>query len=123
MPHVVPIPHTEGHLRALFRRRDFRRLLTARVTSQLADGFFQAGLAVSVFFDPNSKVEPMAYAIAFAMLVAPYSVLGPYVGVFLDRWSRRDILAVANLIRAILMVPIATLIWFHSPEWSFATLA
>jgi MFS family permease len=115
--------HTDGHLRAIFARRDFRRLLISRVTSQLADGFFQAGLAVSVFFNPNSKIEPLAYAVAFAMLMAPYTVLGPYVGVFLDRWSRRNVLTVANLIRAALMVPVAILIAAQGPEWAFGTLA
>ncbi|ADD45470.1 MFS transporter [Stackebrandtia nassauensis] len=111
------------HVRAIVRRRDFRRLLTARVTSQLADGLFQAGLAVSVFFNPTKQIEPMAYAVAFAMLVAPYSVLGPYVGVFLDRWSRRDILAVSNLVRALLVIPAAAFILGDGPEWSFGVFA
>lgn len=116
-------PGTQGHLRAIFARRDFRRLLASRVTSQLADGFFQAGLAVSVFFNPNTKIEPMAYAIAFAMLAAPYSILGPYVGVFLDRWSRRTILTVSNLLRAVLMLPIAILVASHGPELAYGALA
>lgn len=111
------------HLRAVLRRRDFRRLLAARATSQLADGFFQAGLAVSVFFNPTEQVEPLAYAIAFAMLAAPYSVLGPYVGVFLDRWSRRNILAVSNLLRALLVIPAAGLILADGPDWSFGCFA
>lgn len=119
----VPTGHTQGHLRALFRRRGFRRLLTVRITSQLADGFFQAGLAVSVFFNPNSQVEPIAYAVAFALLAAPYSILGPYVGVFLDRWSRRAILAVSNLIRAIVMIPIALVVGGDGPPWIFIALA
>lgn len=130
VPAAVPSPTADRHraadrhhVRALLRRRDFRRLLTARVTSQLADGLFQAGLAVSVFFNPTKQVEPLAYAIAFAMLVAPYSVLGPYVGVFLDRWSRRDILAVSNLLRALLVIPAAGLILGDGPEWSFGFFA
>ena len=30
------------------------------------------------------------------VLLVPYSALGPFVGVFLDRWSRRNSLVVAN---------------------------
>lgn len=107
----------------MFRRRDFRRLLLARASSQLADGFFQAGLAVSVFFNPTTQVEPVAYAIAFTMLIGPYSVLGPYVGVFLDRWSRRGILAVSNAARAALVIPTVLLIWMEQPEWQWAIFA
>ncbi len=112
-----------GHVREIFSHQGFRRLLASRIASQLADGFFQAGLAVSVFFNPNSQIEPMAYAIAFAMLAAPYSILGPYVGVFLDRWSRRNVILVSNLVRAATMIPVALLIGFNGPEWAFASLA
>lgn len=118
-----PNAGAKGHVREILSHRGFRRLLTSRIASQLADGFFQAGLAVSVFFNPNSQIEPMAYAIAFAMLAAPYSILGPYVGVFLDRWSRRNIIVVSNLIRATAMIPVALLIGTGGPEWAFASLA
>ena len=107
----------------MLRRRDFRRLLVARGSSQLADGFFQAGLAISAFFNPTSQVEPIAYAVAFTLLIGPYSVLGPYVGVFLDRWSRRSILAVSNGARALLVAPAVLLIWLGQPEWQWAIFA
>ncbi|WP_415645566.1 MFS transporter [Stackebrandtia soli] len=116
-------PHPRGHVRAILARKDFRALLGTRAASQIADGFFQGGLAVSVFFNPTSKIEPFAYAIAFAMLIAPYSVLGPYVGVFLDRWSRRNILAVSNLLRALLVVPTALVIFWGGPEIVFGSFA
>ncbi|GAA4911227.1 MFS transporter [Stackebrandtia albiflava] len=104
-------------------RRDFRRLLVSRATSQLADGFFQAALALSAFFNPGKEVEPVAYAIAFTILIAPYSVLGPYVGVFLDRWSRRNVLAICNTARALLVAPAAVLLLLGQPEWQWAIFA
>ncbi|HZE40771.1 MAG TPA: MFS transporter [Stackebrandtia sp.] len=110
-------------MRAILGRKDFRRLLVSRVTSQLADGYFQAGLAVSVFFDPTKRVQPLSYAIGFAILVAPYSILGPYVGVFLDRWSRRNILAVSNLVRSVLVLPAALLILLDGPVWTYGIFA
>ncbi|HEX6872211.1 MAG TPA: MFS transporter, partial [Micromonosporaceae bacterium] len=36
---------------------------------------------------------------------------GPFVGVFLDRWSRRQVLMIANLLRAGLVLPSAWLVW------------
>jgi MFS family permease len=37
---------------------------------------------------------------AYAILVVPFSLVGPLTGVFIDRWSRRRILAFTPLIRA-----------------------
>jgi hypothetical protein len=104
---------TRAHhnLRAILARPGFRRLLAVRLSSQLGDGLFQAGLAGSVFFNPQRAAGPMAIAMAFAVLLVPYSTLGPFVGVFLDRWSRRQILFGANTLRAVLALPAAFLVW------------
>jgi MFS family permease len=104
-----------GNLRAIFARRGFRRLLLIRVLSQLGDGWFQAGLAGSVLFNPERATKPVAIAMAFAVLLLPYSSLGPFVGVFLDRWSRRSTLLVANALRAVLVVPACLFVW-HGQE-------
>jgi hypothetical protein len=103
------IPH--HNIRAVFARRGFRRLLSVRLTSQLGDGLFQAGLAGSVLFNPERAASPLAIAGAFAVLLLPYSLLGPFVGVFLDRWSRRQVLFTANTLRALLVLPGAWLVW------------
>jgi MFS family permease len=103
----VPTTQLRGHLRALGRLSGFRRLLAVRLTSQYGDGLFQAALAVSVLFNPAQQTSSLKIASGFAVLLVPFSVLGPYVGVFLDRWSRRDILYIANLARAALALAAA----------------
>ena len=95
----------------MLRERGLRRLLAVRLISQLGDGWFQAGLAGSVLFNPDRHASPLAIAAGFAVLLLPYSLIGPYVGVFLDRWNRRSILFIANVARAALVVPAAVLIW------------
>lgn len=111
------------HLRAIVRRGDFRRLLGARLTSQFADGIFQAGLAGSVLFNPDRQTDPMAVALGFATLLLPYSLVGPFAGVLLDRWSRRNIIVVANLVRAALVPFVAALVWQGREDWLFMLLA
>ncbi len=44
------------------------------------------------------------------MLYLPYSFIGPFAGVFIDRWSRRQILLVSALVRAVLVAITALLI-------------
>jgi MFS family permease len=46
----------------------------------------------------------------FAVALLPYSVLGPFTGVLLDRWSRRQILFGANLTRAGLVLVVAAIV-------------
>ena len=89
-----------GDLRAVVRHRDFRRLFATRLTSQAADGAFQAALASLFFFSPERQTSAGSVAAAFATLLLPYSLVGPFAGVLLDRWRRRQILVVANLLRA-----------------------
>ncbi|MGY0230332.1 MFS transporter [Longispora urticae] len=110
-------------LRAVLSRRGFRRLLGVRLSSQFADGLFQAGIGGSVLFNPQNETSPVAIAMGFAILLLPYSMIGPYVGVFLDRWSRRNILAMANLSRALLIIPAAGLLWFGHSDLPFALVA
>jgi MFS family permease len=91
------------HLRDLLRGRWFRRLFAVRVTSQLTDGVFQVALASYVVFSPERAPGPGAIAAALAVVLLPFSVLGPFVGVFLDRWSRRQVLAWSNFVRVLLV--------------------
>ncbi len=101
-------PQGRGHmLRAVLRRPDFRRLYGTRLTSQCADGVFQASLAGVVLFSPESAGDPADIAGAFAALLLPYSFVGPFAGVLLDRWRRQRVLVFANLIRCLLVGVVA----------------
>jgi MFS family permease len=97
-------------VRHLFRRGDFRRLLATRLLSQFGDGVFQAALAGTVLFNPQRAADPIDVAAGFAVLLLPYSLVGPFAGVWLDRWSRRQVLLHANVVRAGLVAVVAALV-------------
>ncbi len=82
------------------RAPDFRRLLAMRVSSTVGDGLLQAALVTSLVFAPEDQTTTAGFAVASLIVVLPYSVLGPFAGVFIDRWSRRRILVVGPLLRA-----------------------
>jgi MFS family permease len=107
---VAGVQHAPTTVRHLLRRGDFRRLLLTRLSSQFGDGVFQAALAGTVLFNPQQAADPVGVAAGFAVLLLPYSLVGPFAGVWLDRWSRRQVLLVANVVRAVLVVLVAALI-------------
>jgi MFS family permease len=97
-------------LRMVLRSRDFRRLFGTRLLAQTSDGIFQVALASYVFFSPERQPSAQAVAAAFAALLLPYSLVGPFTGVLLDRWRRREVLVWANVIRAAMVVGVAGLV-------------
>lgn len=106
-------------LRVLLRFRDFRHLLAVRLLSQGADGVFQVALATYVVFSPERQTSAAAIASAMAVLLLPYSLVGPFAGVLLDRWQRRQVLLYGSLLRALLACVTAALIVSHVSDWLF----
>lgn len=86
------------------------RILTIRWSGQLTDGLFQSALASFVLFSPERAPDAFAAALAFSVVLLPYSLIGPYVGTFLDRFSRQRILRNCNLLRALNLLIIAYLV-------------
>ena len=87
-----------------------RRLLATRLTGQASDGLLQAALGSFILFSPERQATAAQVAAAFALLLLPYSLLGPFAGVFLDRWNRARVLVVANVARGTVMVGIAGMV-------------
>ncbi|MFJ3905178.1 MFS transporter [Streptomyces sp. NPDC090025] len=106
-------------LRVLLTLRDFRRLLTVRLLSQCADGVYQVALATYVVFSPEKETSAAAIASAMAVLLLPYSLVGPFAGVLLDRWPRRQVFLYGNLLRALLAAGTAVLMVAAVPDWLF----
>lgn len=98
-----------------WRGRWFVRLLAVRVTGQAGDGFLQAALAsYALFSDDHTSAAELAAAAAVVLL--PYSLLGPYAGVLLDRWSRRQVLLAGNLARAVVLVGLSAAVLGDLPD-------
>lgn len=92
----------------------FRTLLFTRFAAQFSDGMFRAGLAGAVLFNPERGADPLTIAGGFAVLLLPYSMIGPFAGALLDRWDRRRVLIVANLLRGTAIVATAVAVGLGS---------
>lgn len=104
-----------SHLRRLLRGRWFRRLFAVRLASQLTDGVFQVAIASYALFSQD-RPDAAAIATALAVVLLPFSLLGPFAGVFLDRWSRRQVLAWANFTRVAVVAVVAVVVAADLPE-------
>ncbi len=95
----------------LIRDSKLIRLLRVRWTGQLTDGIFQSALASFILFSPERQASAVNAAVAFAVVLLPYSIVGPFVGTVLDRFSRQRAILFANLTRSATLIVIAFLMF------------
>lgn len=121
-PPATVRPSVHG-LRSLLRLQGLRRLVGVRVLAAFGDGAFQGALANAVLFDPSRQSRPADIATGFAVLLLPYSIIGPFAGALLDRWSRRQVLVWANLARSVVIAALAVMLAFGVPLWVLFSVA
>jgi hypothetical protein len=77
----------------------------------MTDGVFQSALASFVLFSPERQANALSAAIGFAVVLLPYSIVGPFVGTILDRVSRQRALFYANLARSVNLFLVALFVF------------
>jgi apolipoprotein N-acyltransferase len=81
-----------------------RALLVGQGLGLVADGLVLIVFAQSVLFDVGRAASPGRIAAVLMVSLLPYSLVGPFVGVFLDRYDRRRTLVTVSASRALLVV-------------------
>jgi MFS family permease len=87
-------------------------LLGAQYVGHLGDGLAQAVVATVLVLDPLQAGTPERVLAIFALTLLPYSVISPFLGVFVDRWDRKKLLWGTHLARTGVLVT--------SPLWQGA---
>ncbi|CAB4929865.1 unannotated protein [freshwater metagenome] len=95
----------------LLKHPRFSRLLAIRWSGQATDGIFQSALASFVLFSPDRQTNALNAALGFAVVLLPYSIVGPFVGTVLDRISRQRALFFSNLLRSANLLIVALLVF------------
>ena len=88
---------------ALFRRRDFRRTYAAVAISELGDAFQYIAL---MWFALVAGGPLGVIAVRLADSI-PALLFGFHGGVVADRWDRRRVMISADLVRGVVLVPVA----------------
>ncbi|MCR8693181.1 MFS transporter [Rhodococcus pyridinivorans] len=99
------------------------RLTGVRFASQFGDGLFQAALGGAILFNSERHTDPVTIAAGFAVLLLPYSVIGPFAGALLDRWDRRLVLVWASLLRGVFIAAAAAVLLLGGPQTPLMLLA
>lgn len=109
--------------RQVWRHPLFRRLFAVKLTTQISDGCLQIAMASYILLSPVDQPDARAIAAALAVTLLPFSVIGPFVGVVLDRWNRRQVAVVTDLIRVAIALTLALLVGSGvRAAWSTTTL-
>lgn len=110
-------PTTFARVREVFSSRGFPRFFATRTVSQLGDGIFQLAAADILLFENPGPNPALTLTLISVVTLVPFSVVAPFVGVFIDRWERRRILQVVPIVRAALAAIVALGVsdgpWFY----------
>lgn len=81
----------------------FRRLALVHLLGSAADAFMPVALAGSLFFSIPTAQAKGRVALALALTVAPFAIVGPLLGPIIDRvgGGRRSMVVVSAVVRAI----------------------
>ena len=99
-----------GRVSSLLGERDFRVLLSSQCLAQAADGLAQAAFTYELVLEPLQQGTPGRILALFVLTLLPYSIVSPFMGVFVDRWPRRGLLVWTNILRASALIAL--------PLWS-----
>jgi MFS family permease len=90
----------------VLRIRPFAYLIASEFFSQFSMNLLNFSLLIVVFSVANSNSAVSGVVLAFTI---PSILFGIFAGVLVDRWNKKTVLFATNIIRALLVIPLALL--------------
>ena len=106
--------------RQLLRNGPLTRLLIGEFVSSIGDWLYLVALVVLVYRETEN---PVLLGIVGAARLLPYVFLSIPAGIVGDRFDRRYVLLVSDVVRAGCMVVLAILVTVDAPIWAIAAVA
>ncbi|MHB8508891.1 MAG: MFS transporter [Candidatus Dormibacteria bacterium] len=109
---------TRKGFKQLLRNSEFRLLWASQIASQMADKFLVYSLLTVTY--QRSRGANTQEAVVLLAYTLPSVILSPIAGIYADRFDKRRVMLVTNLVRGalILLVPASFLIpYFQSVTW------
>jgi MFS family permease len=97
--------HARSGEQGLWRNRNWRLLFTGQAVSMTGDFIFDVTVVlwIATRIAVGQTWAPLAVGGALIAVAAPVMLIGPFAGVFVDRWDRRRTMMAADVIRAVLV--------------------
>ena len=99
----------------VLRNRPFFLLWISQLVSQSGDYIFEVALLWLVLQVTGSV---FAIGLVVAVFAAPSVLLAPVVGVYVDRWDRRRVLVITNLLEGVVVAALAGTVLLHAVDLS-----
>jgi len=116
-PHLPSASESVGFWPVL-KNIDFLTLWGGQIFSQLADKVYlvlMIAIIASQFEAPGQSISGWVSAVMIAFTV-PAVLFGSLAGVFVDRWAKKLVLVMTNLLRGGLVILLPLLLWL-SQDW------
>ncbi|NJK99313.1 MAG: MFS transporter [Spirulinaceae cyanobacterium SM2_1_0] len=114
---AVEMPTERGFL-PVFRNQRFLILWGGQVFSQLADKIYLVlviALIASDYQAAGDKIGPWVAAVMIAFTI-PAVLFGSLAGVYVDRWAKKELLVLTNLLRGGLVLSLPPLLWLPQSQ-------
>jgi MFS family permease len=102
----------------VLRNRNFLILWIGQVFSQLADKVYlvlMIAIISTQFEAPGQSISGWVSAVMVAFTI-PAVLFGSLAGVYVDRWSKKAVLVLTNLLRGAFVIALPVLLWI-SQDW------
>ncbi len=96
----------------LFKNKNFTLLWFAQVISNFGDRICQMALIALVWKKAPGSSLALAKVMSFTMI--PVFVIGPVAGAWVDRWDKRDVMIISDLLRGFLALVLPALILLNN---------
>lgn len=112
------LPSSDQGFTPVFKNPRFLILWTGQVFSQLADKVYlvlMIALITGYFQAEGQPISGWVSAIMIAFTI-PAVLFGSLAGVYVDRWSKKGVLVISNLIRSLFVLIIPPCLWFYADQ-------
>jgi MFS family permease len=124
-----PVIQPETDTKSVFSNFNFLSLWAGQVFSQIADKIYLVLIIAIVAERFQTEGEPISGWVSAVMVAftIPAILFGSVAGVYVDRWLKKWVLVVSNLLRGVLVLSIPAILWLtqNNPNlgfWSILTI-
>ncbi|MFH1394659.1 MAG: MFS transporter, partial [Candidatus Omnitrophota bacterium] len=98
------------HFRDVLFKKNFFSLWLGQIISEFGDRLNQMALIALVYSKSPGSVIALAKVLFF--VVVPVFVIGPVAGVYVDRWDRKKVMIISDVLRGVLVLTIPVFVYF-----------